>query len=112
MSHRRATRHNTPETEPVGNWRTRAECRFSDPELFFPTGRTSRGGPAYEQAQRAKSVCARCPAIQACLQEALENGEQFGIWGGLTEDERRAMQRRNQRNTLGRRATSEMSAIL
>lgn len=77
------------------DWRHRAACRDVDPELFFPIGNT---GAALLQIEEAKAVCRRCPVIDECLQWALEAGEDSGVWGGLSEDERRAMKRRAARN--------------
>ena len=74
-----------------GGWRARAACRGEDPELFFPVGAT---GPALAQIAQAKRVCARCPVREACLSFALGTGQDYGIWGGLTEDERRNLRRR------------------
>lgn len=63
-----------------------AACRDSDPELFFPEkGRT--GGFI------AKSICEDCPARRACLQFALDSGEEHGIWGGTTPNERKRLRR-------------------
>ncbi|MEU5161239.1 WhiB family transcriptional regulator [Streptomyces sp. NPDC020875] len=73
------------------DWRHNAVCREEDPELFFPVGNT---GPALDQIEEAKAVCHRCPAIDQCLQWALESGQSDGVWGGLDEDERRRMKRR------------------
>ncbi|MGA4867258.1 WhiB family transcriptional regulator [Streptomyces lavendulocolor] len=73
------------------NWRERSACREEDPELFFPIGNT---GPALLQVEEAKAVCRRCPVMEICLRWALEHGEDGGVWGGLSEDERRAMKRR------------------
>ncbi|MFD5101790.1 WhiB family transcriptional regulator [Streptomyces albidochromogenes] len=73
------------------NWRDRSACREEDPELFFPIGNT---GPALLQIEEAKAVCRRCPVMETCLQWAMENGEDAGVWGGLSEDERRSMKRR------------------
>ena len=69
-------------------WLKRAKCRGLDPELFFPVG---TAGPAVEQAQKAKSVCALCPVRAECLSWALESGQAYGVWGGLDEDERREL---------------------
>ena len=77
------------------DWRHNAVCREEDPELFFPIGNT---GPALLQIEEAKAVCRRCPVIESCLQWALESGQDSGVWGGLSEDERRAMKRRAARN--------------
>lgn len=77
------------------DWRHRALCREEDPELFFPVGTT---GPVFErQVTEAKRVCGRCPVQHECLQWAMETGQDAGIWGGLTEDERRALKRRGAR---------------
>lgn len=76
------------------DWRHRAACLDEDPELFFPIGNT---GPALHQIEQAKAVCHRCPVIQTCLKWALESGQDAGIWGGLSEDERRALRRRTAR---------------
>ncbi|MCZ4096734.1 WhiB family transcriptional regulator [Streptomyces sp. So13.3] len=73
------------------NWRHRAACRAEDPELFFPVGSS---GPALLQIQQAKAVCRRCPVREECLSWALEAGQDAGVWGGLSEDERRAAKRR------------------
>ena len=74
-----------------GDWRFGAACGDEDPELFFPIGNT---GPALLQIEDAKAVCRRCPVIDQCLQYALESGQDAGVWGGMSEDERRALKRR------------------
>ncbi|MFF1874313.1 WhiB family transcriptional regulator [Streptomyces sp. CB03911] len=73
------------------NWRDRARCRDLDPELFFPLGNT---GPALRQAEEAKAVCHTCPVRERCLAWAVETGQEAGVWGGTSEDERRALKRR------------------
>ncbi|MCF3134999.1 MULTISPECIES: WhiB family transcriptional regulator [Streptomyces] len=75
----------------MGNWRERAACRRTDPDLFFPIGTT---GPSMVQVERAKAVCACCEVKERCLEWALETGQSIGIWGGTTESERRALSRR------------------
>jgi WhiB family redox-sensing transcriptional regulator len=72
------------------DWLERARCIGVDPDLFFPNGTT---GPALAQAERAKAVCSRCEVRGQCLQWALETGQDCGVWGGLSEDERRALAR-------------------
>ena len=72
------------------DWRDKAACLTVDPELFFPVGNT---GPAVDQIEKAKAVCARCTVTEICLQYALESGQDSGVWGGLSEDERRALKR-------------------
>ncbi|MFA1544763.1 WhiB family transcriptional regulator [Actinomadura chokoriensis] len=76
------------------DWRHRAACRDVDPELFFPIGNT---GPAILQIEEAKQVCRRCDVTEACLRWALESGQESGVWGGMGEDERRALKRRASR---------------
>ena len=76
------------------DWRSYAACRDEDPELFFPIGNT---GPALLQIEEARQVCKRCAVSEACLQWALESGQDSGVWGGLSEDERRALKRRSAR---------------
>jgi WhiB family transcriptional regulator, redox-sensing transcriptional regulator len=78
------------------SWRESAACRGCDPELFFPIG---KAGPAVVQAQRAKAICARCPVRQCCLAFALDTRQEYGIWGGHDEDERRILHRRRQPGT-------------
>ena len=77
------------------DWRHRAVCRDEDPELFFPIGNT---GPALLQIAEAKAVCHRCPVMEQCLTWALTTSETAGVWGGTSEDERRAMKRRASRD--------------
>jgi len=63
-------------------------CRDEDPELFFPIGSS---GPALLQAAQAKAVCAGCPVRIDCLSYAIETGQAAGVWGGASEQERRAI---------------------
>jgi len=76
------------------NWRFRAACREADPELFFPIGNS---GPAQVQVQHAKALCSSCPVLEQCRQWALDFGEDAGVWGALSEDERRAIKQRTAR---------------
>jgi WhiB family redox-sensing transcriptional regulator len=69
------------------NWRRHAACRNADPELFFPEG---AAGPTLETAEQAKRFCRTCHVRARCLDWALSHGAAFGIWGGRTQDERRA----------------------
>lgn len=78
------------------DWRHRGKCRGEDPELFFPVGNS---GPALEQIAEAKAVCADCLVVTECLAWALESGQDAGVWGGMSEDERRALKRRNARRS-------------
>lgn len=74
-----------PELPRDGSWRDSALCAQSDPELFFP----EKGG----SAARAKRVCASCPVRAECLEWSLAYDVRFGIWGGLTEDQRQEVRR-------------------
>jgi WhiB family redox-sensing transcriptional regulator len=75
-------------------WRDRAACLGEDPELFFPEG---NAGPALLQLEEAKAVCRRCAVAETCLKWALESGQDAGVWGGMSEDERRALKSRDAR---------------
>ena len=79
------------------DWRHKAACLNEDPELFFPIGNT---GPALAQIEEAKKVCMTCEVREQCLHWALENGQDHGVWGGMSEDERRALKRRAARQRL------------
>ncbi|WP_304621701.1 WhiB family transcriptional regulator [Rothia sp. ZJ1223] len=68
-------------------WQADALCAQTDPEAFFP----EKGGSTRD----AKRVCSECPVRQACLDYAMENDERFGIWGGLSERERRRLRKQN-----------------
>jgi WhiB family redox-sensing transcriptional regulator len=74
----------------VNDWRERAACRDTDPDLFFPVGST---GPAIEQIEAAKSVCRQCSVQRACLEFALITNQESGIWGGASEEERRKLRK-------------------
>ena len=76
------------------DWRHDAICRDEDPELFFHVGTS---GPALMQIAEAKTVCRRCPVTEQCLAWALESGQDAGVWGGMSEAERRALKRRGAR---------------
>lgn len=85
------------------DWRHEAVCRNEDPELFFPVGSS---GPALAQIARAKVVCSRCPVTLQCLSWAIETGQDAGVWGGMSEDERRSLKRRRNRGATSRRRSS------
>jgi WhiB family redox-sensing transcriptional regulator len=74
-----------PEEGDDQGWQDRALCAQTDPEAFFP----EKGGSTRE----AKRVCRNCEVRAECLDFALENDERFGIWGGLSERERRRLKR-------------------
>jgi len=66
-------------------WQDRALCAQTDPEAFFP----DKGGSTRE----AKQVCRSCEVRAECLEYALEHDERFGVWGGMSERERRRLKR-------------------
>ncbi len=66
-------------------WTGAAACRTTDPDELFVTGAAQN---------RAKIVCQACPVRTECLSDALDNRVEFGVWGGMTERERRALLRR------------------
>lgn len=68
-----------------GDWRVRASCRDEDPDQLFVRGAEQR---------KVRIVCLSCPVRTECLAEALDNRIEFGVWGGMTERERRALLRR------------------
>ena len=70
---------------PDDQWQERALCAQTDPEAFFP----EKGGSTRE----AKRICLGCEVRDACLEYALAHDERFGIWGGLSERERRRLKR-------------------
>jgi WhiB family redox-sensing transcriptional regulator len=72
------------------DWRDLSACRDTDPDLFFPVGTT---GPAIEQIENAKAVCRQCDVQKNCLDYALATNQDSGIWGGTSEEERRALRR-------------------
>jgi WhiB family transcriptional regulator, redox-sensing transcriptional regulator len=72
----------------IAEWWELAACQSADPELFFPV--VAVGGGAV-RVSRAKAICARCAIRRQCLDYALVSAEPHGIWGGTTEDERRAI---------------------
>jgi WhiB family redox-sensing transcriptional regulator len=67
------------------DWWRSAACQEADPELFFPV---ARYGPGASETDRAKAVCAACSVRRQCLQYALATRQMYGVWGGMTEDER------------------------
>lgn len=75
-----------PDTSGELEWQERALCAQTDPEAFFP----EKGGSTRE----AKKVCLVCEVRAECLEYALENDERFGIWGGMSERERRKLRKR------------------
>jgi WhiB family redox-sensing transcriptional regulator len=75
-------------------WTTAAACRSTNPDELFVQGAAQN---------RAKQVCLGCPVRTECLADALDNRVEFGVWGGMTERERRALLRRRPNVTSWRR---------
>jgi WhiB family transcriptional regulator, redox-sensing transcriptional regulator len=73
-------------------WWDLAACRNAEPELFFPISATQASRATVE---RAKRVCGSCPVQSQCLRYALRHRQEQGIWGGLTEDERRFVKQKS-----------------
>lgn len=71
---------------PMADWASEARCRGTDPEALFVQGAAQH---------QAKKICDGCPVRVQCLADALDNRTEFGVWGGMTERERRALLRRN-----------------
>lgn len=78
-----------PQLPAIGReqeWKLQGLCSQADPEAWFP----DKGGSCKE----AKKICAVCPVRNECLQYALENREVWGVWGGLSEFERKQLRKR------------------
>jgi WhiB family transcriptional regulator, redox-sensing transcriptional regulator len=72
----------------TSSWWEQAACQSADPELFFPV---SVGSAGRSEIARAKAVCASCGIRRRCLEYALDTRQQHGVWGGTSEEERRAI---------------------
>ena len=69
------------------DWQLRGACRGEDSSLFFhPDG--DRGASRRDRELSAKAICSRCPVVHACAEHALAVREPYGVWGGMSEDER------------------------
>jgi WhiB family transcriptional regulator, redox-sensing transcriptional regulator len=77
-------------TDNRAEWWSLGACLAADPDLFFPI---SEAGPARQQVTAAKRVCAGCQVREQCLSYALATGPIQGVWGGTSEEERRALAR-------------------
>lgn len=71
-------------------WRQRAACQGLDPDIFYPASE--------DDADEAKAICAQCNVRQVCLEYALVNRERDGVWGGLTDRERRRLARQRRKS--------------
>lgn len=77
-------------TWDYGSWRDSAKCRETNPSWFFPVGVT---GDSEVQIRRVKEFCSACPVSLECLEFALRTNQEYGIWGGKDEEERRIIRR-------------------
>lgn len=78
-----------PGASPETDWRQRANCKeIADPDVFFPIGTT---GPALDQIEQAKAICRQCAVKVDCLEWALSTHQESGVWGGLSEEERKSV---------------------
>ncbi|MGW4007883.1 WhiB family transcriptional regulator [Streptomyces sp. NPDC004763] len=95
--------HYAPDSLPrPRHWDADAACRDEDSAVFFP--KDFRRSEVQFITEQAKAICQRCPVRAACLEAALARPEWHGVWGGLDEDERRGIRRREQRRALRRAA--------
>ena len=84
---------------PLADWRRLAACRSADPDLFFPVS----GEEWARQVEKAKVLCRACRVRRQCLQYAISEDEPYGVWGGMTGDERRRVTwLARERSVLGR----------
>jgi len=88
-------------------WLRDAACTAHDPELFFPVGSS---GPAAYQTDKARQVCTTCPVQTSCLDWALQVGADYGVWGGLSEEDRQALRRRRRRGSPAAQPTNSSAA--
>ena len=85
-------------------WQEAAACKKLPLEMFFP--------PAEQEADAAKSICSACTVREPCLEAALAAGERFGIWGGLSSDERQGIAaRRKARAATARAAGLDVTLV-
>lgn len=91
-------------SDPDTDWRSRAACKGVDPELFFSSDLVENKQEKDDREATAKAICLQCDSKEECLEYAIKAGERYGIWGGLSEQERRTLQRR--RNAEARASRS------
>lgn len=75
----------------IGDWIFKAACRDVPTAVFYPEPKKGPGGP--DLYREAKAICDGCPVKQACLDHALDNDERWGVWGGLSPNQRDAIMR-------------------
>jgi WhiB family redox-sensing transcriptional regulator len=82
---------------PTESWQDDAACKSLPLEMFFP--------PAEQEAEAAKAICSGCTVREPCLEAALTAGERFGIWGGMSSDERQTVAARRRARAASARAS-------
>jgi len=87
------------------DWRDFASCRLEDPDDFFAEGRSSRA-----QVRAAQAICHVCPVRQQCGEYAIEAGETWGIWGGMSQRQLRARRRRFKHSSQARTTPTKATA--
>lgn len=94
------------QAEPTPMWMRYAACKGVDTNIFFPIpAHQGPGGMPPAVFAPAKQICAECPAINACRDHAIAHPGTYGVWGGLTENERQTIRRREARARARRRAS-------
>lgn len=94
-----------------GDWRDDAACLGTDPALWFAReGDQRRSAAEVKRIREAKAICEGCPVRRECLRFAVCGGEYFGIWGGTTEYDRRALRRRYGQDALERLVSQELAS--
>lgn len=75
-----------PDEEDRSSWVSKARCRSTDPDQLFVRGAAQK---------KAAMICRACPVVMECAIDALDNEIEFGVWGGMTERQRRALRKRH-----------------
>ncbi|MGE5693661.1 MAG: WhiB family transcriptional regulator [Candidatus Sericytochromatia bacterium] len=75
-----------PHEEDRSSWVSKARCRSADPDQLFVRGAAQK---------KAAAICRACPVVMECAIDALDNEIEFGVWGGMTERQRRALRKRH-----------------
>jgi WhiB family redox-sensing transcriptional regulator len=93
----------------VWEWQYQGSCRSADPQLFFhPEG--ERGPARHKRDSAAVKVCAGCPVIDACREHGLAVREPYGVWGGLTEEDREAIYQAERQERRAARTAAKLAA--
>lgn len=89
--------YNVHGTDRADEWRDYAACRAEDPEIFFPEGRKSGG-----DVRTAQAICHGCPVRIECGTTAIKDGEFWGVWGGMSQNQLRQQRRRTGSRTAAK----------